>query len=130
MYNKEGTLFGVTNVCGPKAIFSSTFFWNLIFTTVHLYNKLMDPNSRQFRTEASTALAVVMRKFLGEKWCELSYKTMSYKVRSYLLHSTNVVTDLVFFKRTVVSVIILLFDISIRKVLLEYTTRYIKCKLL
>ena len=78
MYNKERTSFEVTNVCGPKAIFSSTLFRNLIFTPVHLYNKLMDPDLRQIRTEASTALAVVMRKVLGEKWCKLSDKTMSF----------------------------------------------------
>jgi hypothetical protein len=67
MYNKEGTSFKVTNVCGPKEIFSSTFFRNWIFTPLHLYNKLMDPDSRQIRKEASTALAAVMKKYLGEK---------------------------------------------------------------
>lgn len=75
MYNKEYTSFDMTNVCGPKAIFPSIFFKNLIFTPVHLYNKLMDPDSRQTRIEASTVLAVVMRKGLGEKRCELSDKT-------------------------------------------------------
>jgi len=47
MYNKEHNFFDVTIAYGPKAIISSTFFRNLIFTPVYLYNKLMDPGSRQ-----------------------------------------------------------------------------------
>jgi hypothetical protein len=85
----------------------------------------MDPVSRQIRKEASTELAVVMRKGLGEKWRELSDKNnVFYKVRRYLLHSTNGVTGLVFFNRTAVSVIFLLSDISIRKFLLN--VQYVK----
>jgi hypothetical protein len=66
MYNKERVSLDVMRVCKPKGIISCTFFKNLIFTARHLTKKLMYPDSRQIRIEASTALPVVMRNVLGE----------------------------------------------------------------